>query len=47
VFIDGSEIARICADHPNENPWGVEPNVICSLELARLKRYAEEIAAAP
>ena len=47
VFVDGSEIARLRADHPSENPWAVEPNVICSLQLARLKRYAEEIAAAP
>src|SRR5919109_2741433 len=47
VFIDGAEVARIRADRPSENPWAVEPNVICSLQLARLKRYAEEIAAAP
>jgi SNF2 family DNA or RNA helicase len=47
VFLDGPEVARIRADRPNENPWAVEPNVICSLQLARQKRYAEEIVAAP
>jgi len=47
VFLDGSEIARMRADHPSQNPWAVEPNVICSLQLARLKRYAEEIVTAP
>ncbi|MGH3005448.1 MAG: SNF2-related protein [Gaiellaceae bacterium] len=46
VFLDGSEIARIKGERPNENPWTVEPNIICSLQLARMERYAEDIAAA-
>jgi SNF2 family DNA or RNA helicase len=45
AFLDGSEIARISAERPNENPWGVEPNVICTLHLARADRHAEDIAA--
>ena len=47
VFIDGPAVARIRGEHPNENPWSVEPNIICSMQLARLDSYAEEIAAAP
>jgi SNF2 family DNA or RNA helicase len=47
VFLHGSEIARIRAERPNENPWAIEPNVICSLHLARMERHAEDIAAAP
>jgi SNF2 family DNA or RNA helicase len=47
LFHDASEIARIKADHANENPWAVEPNVLCSLHLARLGPHAEHIAAAP
>ena len=47
VFIDGAAATRIRNEHPNENPWSVEPNVICSLQLARLGTYAEEITAAP
>jgi SNF2 family DNA or RNA helicase len=47
AFLDGGEIARIRAERPDENPWMVEPNVICSLQLARMKRYADEIAAVP
>ena len=47
VFLGGSEIARTRAERPNENPWAVEPNVICSLQLARIKRHAEDIASAP
>lgn len=46
-FHDSSEIARIAADHPGENPWAVEPNVVCSLQLARLDPHADQIAAAP
>lgn len=44
---DSAEIARIRANHPDENPWAIEPNVICSLQLARLDPHAELIAAAP
>ena len=47
VFIDGPAIARLRGEHPDENPWSVEPNVICSLQLARLDKYAEDIVAAP
>jgi SNF2 family DNA or RNA helicase len=47
VFIDGPAVARLRGEHPDENPWSVEPNVICSLQLARLDNYAEDIAAAP
>jgi len=46
-FHDSAEIARIKTDHPSENPWAVEPNVLCSLHLARLDPHAEQIAAAP
>jgi SNF2 family DNA or RNA helicase len=46
-FLDGAAIARIRADRPNENPWSVEPNVICSLQLARSDKHAEDIASAP
>jgi SNF2 family DNA or RNA helicase len=35
VFIDGPAAARLRGEHPHENPWSVEPNVICSLQLAR------------
>jgi SNF2 family DNA or RNA helicase len=47
VFIDGPAVARLRGEHPEENPWSVEPNVICSMQLVRLDKYAEEIAAAP
>jgi SNF2 family DNA or RNA helicase len=47
VFIDGPAVTRLRGEHPDENPWSVEPNVICSLQLARLDKYAEDIAAAP
>jgi len=47
VFVDGAEIRRIRSDYPQSNPWAVEPNVICSLQLARLDPHAEDIAAAP
>ena len=47
VLIDGPVVARIRGERPDENPWSVEPNVICSLQLARLDNYAEDIAAAP
>jgi SNF2 family DNA or RNA helicase len=47
AFFHGSEVARIKAERPTENPWAVEPNVICSLQLARMDRYADDIASAP
>ncbi len=47
VFLDGAEVARIRGEHPNDNPWAVEPNVICSLQLARMDKHAADIAAAP
>lgn len=47
LFHDSAEISRIKNDHPNQNPWAVEPNVLCSLHLARLDPHAEQIAAAP
>lgn len=46
VFHDAAELARIRAERPGENPWSVEPNVICSLQFARLQPYAAEIAEA-
>lgn len=47
VFLDGAEVARIRGERPHDNPWAVEPNVICSLQLARMDKHAEDIAAAP
>lgn len=47
AFLDGGEVARIRAEHPSDNPWAVEPNVICSLHLARMEKHAADIAAAP
>ena len=47
VFLDGSEIRRIKAERPNAEPWAIEPNVICSLQLARMEKYAGDIASAP
>lgn len=47
VFHDSSELSRISERSPGENPWAVEPNVLCSLQLARLDPHAEAIAAAP
>ena len=47
LFHDSAEISRIKDHHPNQNPWAVEPNVLCSLHLARLDPHADEIAAAP
>jgi SNF2 family DNA or RNA helicase len=47
VFLGGSEIARIKADRPTHNPWEVEPNVICSLQLARMDKYSDDIISAP
>jgi SNF2 family DNA or RNA helicase len=47
VFHHSGEIARIKADHPGQNPWSFEPNVLCSLHLARLDPHAGHIAAAP
>ena len=46
VFHDSAELSRIKADHPHENPWSVEPNVLCSLHLARLDPNADQIAEA-
>jgi SNF2 family DNA or RNA helicase len=45
-FLDGAEVARRKGEKPEDNPWETEPNVICSLQLARLDRYAQEIAGA-
>jgi len=47
VFLDGAEVARIRGERPNDNPWAIEPNVICSLQLARMDKHAADIAAAP
>jgi len=47
LFHDSAEIARIRADHPDENPWAVEPSVLCSLQLARRDPHSKQIAAAP
>jgi SNF2 family DNA or RNA helicase len=47
MFVDGAQVTRSRAERPSDNPWSIEPNVICSLQLARLKRYAEEIALVP
>jgi hypothetical protein len=47
VFLDGAEIARMRLERPEENPWGAEPNVICSLQLARGDRHSEDIASVP
>lgn len=46
VFLDGAEVGRIRGERPQANPWAVEPNVICSLQLARMDKHAEDIAAA-
>ena len=46
TFVDGTEVARIRSERPGTNPWANEPNVICSLQLARLQRHAEDITAA-
>lgn len=47
LFHDSRQITRIQADHPNSNPWSIEPNVLCSLHLARLEPHNELIAEAP
>jgi SNF2 family DNA or RNA helicase len=47
VFHDAAELARIRSEKPDRNPWAVEPNVICSLQFARLERNREQIATAP
>ena len=47
VHHDSAKLARVKADHPQENPWSVEPNVLCSLHLARLDPHAGQIAEAP
>lgn len=47
VFFDGSVVRRVRTEDPDLNPWEAEPNVICSMHLARMDQNAEEIAAAP
>lgn len=47
LFHDSAQITRIRADHPNDNPWSVEPNVLCSMHLARLDPHNELITEAP
>jgi len=47
TLLDGAEVARMRKERPQENPWAVEPNVICSLQLARMDKHAEDIAEAP
>jgi SNF2 family DNA or RNA helicase len=47
VFLDGAAVARIRTERPGENPWAVEPNVICSLQLARRDKHADDISTAP
>lgn len=45
TFLDGSAISRLRSEG-HDNPWAVEPNVICSLQLARRSQHAEDITAA-
>lgn len=47
VVFDGAEVTRRRAERPDQNPWEAEPNVICSLQLARMEQYAPDIVAAP
>jgi hypothetical protein len=47
VFFDGAVVNRLKSENPDENPWEREPTVICSLQLARMEKYAEDIAAVP
>lgn len=44
---DSARIERLKLEHHGENPWAVEPNVICSLQFARLDPHANLIADAP
>jgi hypothetical protein len=44
VFHDSAEIARLRGEHPEENPWDVQPNVICSLQFARLDAQRQHIS---
>ena len=44
LFHDAAEIARIRGEHPQLNPWDVHPNVICSLQYARMDSQRQEIA---
>lgn len=44
LFHDSAEIARIRAERPEENPWDLHPNVICSLQFARLDSQKVNIA---
>jgi len=48
VFLlhDSPEIARIRGKHSQENPWDVHPNVICSLQFARMESQRHDIAGA-
>lgn len=43
---DSGELARIAFEQSADNPWAVEPNVLCSLQLARLEAHASQISAA-
>lgn len=47
IFHSSPQLARLKADHPDENPWSIEPNVLCSLQLARLDPHNTLIAEAP
>src|SRR5207253_2910384 len=47
VFLDGGEVARKRQERPNGNPWTIDPNVICSLQLARRETHSEDISTAP
>lgn len=47
VFHDSSLLGQIEADKPDENPWAVEPNVICTLQFARMQPNPELISRAP
>jgi SNF2 family DNA or RNA helicase len=46
AFLHGSEVTRMRRERPDQNPWATQPNVICSLQLARMSKHAEDIAAA-
>jgi len=47
VFHDSAQLWRIRSERPDENPWAVEANVICTLQFARLDPNPELIASAP
>jgi SNF2 family DNA or RNA helicase len=44
---DSAELGRIKDQHATQNPWTIEPNVLCSLQLARGGSHAADIAASP